>query len=68
MSCKHGNWSGCELCADEDDKWAAGFNAGKESSSEKFKLLLRECDAMLGMLSSAQPVEQLRAEIAKVLE
>lgn len=67
MSCKHGNWSDCELCEEEDSRWTDVFNAGKESA-EKMKLILRECEVMLSMLSSSPPVEQLRTEIAKILQ
>ena len=66
MSCKHGNWAPCDLCDEEDAAYDRAFAAG-QANSDKVRLLLREADAMLGMLSGAPPVLALRAKIDEEL-
>lgn len=63
MSCKHGNWAPCDECDEEDARWERAYASGA-ADKEKLWLLLRECDAALGMLSSMPPVLALRAKIA----
>jgi len=66
MSCKHGNWAPCDLCDEEDALFERGIAVGAKQA-EKLKLLLRECDAALGMLSTMPPVLALRAKISEAL-
>jgi hypothetical protein len=54
------------LCDDEDAAHDRGFAAG-QANSDKVRLLLREADAMLGMLSDAPPVLALRTKIDEAL-
>lgn len=66
MSCKHGNWAPCDLCNEEEAAWDRAYAVGAKDV-EKLTLLLRECDAALGMLSSMPPVLALREKIAEVV-
>ena len=66
MSCKHGNCAPCNECSDEDAAWDRAYASGAKDK-EKLELLLRECDAALGMLSTMPPVRALRAKIADTL-
>jgi hypothetical protein len=54
------------LCDEDDAAWDRAFAAG-QAKDDKIRLLLREADAMLGMLSDAPPVLALRAKIAEAL-
>jgi hypothetical protein len=54
------------LCDEEDAAYDRAFAAG-QASSDKLRLLLREADAMLGMLSDAPPVLALRTKIDDAL-
>jgi hypothetical protein len=55
------------LCDEEDAAYDRAFAAG-QANSDKVRLLLREADAMLGMLSDLPPVLALRAQIDEALK
>jgi hypothetical protein len=66
VSCQHGNWPPCEQCDELDAQYDRGFNAGIATAG-KLRLLLRECDAALGMLSDMPPVIALREAIKQAI-
>lgn len=48
MSCKHGNWSPCDQCDEEDAAWNRAFAAGKQEAYENIRAALAseiECEA-----------------------
>ena len=62
--CTHGNpVDYCDRCDEVDSAWDRGYAAGT-AHTDKIKLLLRECDAALGMLSDIPPVWALRKQIS----
>jgi hypothetical protein len=54
------------LCNEEESAYDRAFAAG-QANSDKVRLLLREADTMLGMLSNAPPVLALKANIDEAL-
>ena len=65
MSCKHGFWYECDLCAAEMAKYNSGFQAGaasRDADIHRLQMALADTEALEAV--TAEKCDQLREQVA----